>query len=383
MLRASVAIEYMLIGMGPCLSVPAAGIRLRSYDTGTRSTFESHAKLHRELDHSPALSPSTHARTSPHRIGGRQEGGSFSHTMSLPTAAAANHQFTSLAKTLPEKLQRFLARYPPPQLFGVGAPRSQTGHQADSRNPFRPKRHPATGRWHNPVYSARRQADLVKLARAHGVEELLPHTEKKTEVRLARKVEFGSRVKGTGVGQKVKGRIHERQLAVKYVPIPARDGGGAAGVSRCACWTLADFAVQDGQEERGHAQDAGAHQGVEGGRFDVAILFAFRDSAKRQYRLEGKTGPGGRNEGLLSHDGLSLTAQICVAHAHQHKNTRVEYTALPKQAPEVLFRCPSIPHVKIVEPSVGTHDGCRIIFHPCSVNYLTPAWEGCSIAITS
>lgn len=74
-----------------------------------------------------------------------------------------------------------------------------------------------TGKWHDPKYSLRRQAELVKLAREHGVEELLPYTEKGTETRLAKRVEFGLRVKGTGLGEKVKGHKHERVLVAKYV----------------------------------------------------------------------------------------------------------------------------------------------------------------------
>lgn len=58
---------------------------------------------------------------------------------------------------------------------------------------------------------------LVKLAREHGVEELLPETNKGTEYQLAQRVEHGLRVKGTGVGQKVKGHIHERHMIAKYV----------------------------------------------------------------------------------------------------------------------------------------------------------------------
>lgn len=56
---------------------------------------------------------------------------------------------------------------------------------------------------------------LVKLAREHGVEELLPETNKGTEYQLAQRVEHGLRVKGTGVGQKVKGHIHERHMIAK------------------------------------------------------------------------------------------------------------------------------------------------------------------------
>lgn len=74
-----------------------------------------------------------------------------------------------------------------------------------------------TGKWHDPVFSLRRQADLVKLARRHGVEELLPHTVKGTEERIRKRVENGLRVKGTGIGQRVKGKESERTLKGRYV----------------------------------------------------------------------------------------------------------------------------------------------------------------------
>ena len=74
-----------------------------------------------------------------------------------------------------------------------------------------------TGKWHDPVFSLRRQAELVKLARQHGVEELLPYTVKGTEERLRRRAENGLRVKGTGVGQRVKGKESERTLKARYV----------------------------------------------------------------------------------------------------------------------------------------------------------------------
>lgn len=141
-----------------------------------------------------------------------------------------------------------------------------TGYQQDRPNPFLPMRHPVTGKWHDPVYSLRRQAELVKLAREHGVEELLPPTPKGTEERLRRRVEFGLRVKGTGVGQQVKGHAHERQMVAKYV---SPQGGGeqtpAAYLyerNEANGWTFA----QDGEEERSHAQHAEAHQGMEAGK---------------------------------------------------------------------------------------------------------------------
>jgi len=53
---------------------------------------------------------------------------------------------------------------------------------------------------------------LTKLARNHGVEELLPYTIKKAEERAKRREEHGLRVKGTGTGQRVKGHEWERTL---------------------------------------------------------------------------------------------------------------------------------------------------------------------------
>ena len=50
----------------------------------------------------------------------------------------------------------------------------------------------------------------MKLARANGIEDLLPPSPKSTEARIQRRVETGLRVKGTGVGQRVKGKKWER-----------------------------------------------------------------------------------------------------------------------------------------------------------------------------
>lgn len=52
----------------------------------------------------------------------------------------------------------------------------------------------------------------MKMARANGVEELLPFTVKGTDERIRRREESGLRVKGTGVGQKVKGKLWERTM---------------------------------------------------------------------------------------------------------------------------------------------------------------------------
>ncbi|KAF4617020.1 hypothetical protein G7Y89_g15128 [Cudoniella acicularis] len=146
-------------------------------------------------------------------------------------------QYVKLAESLPPRLTRFFARYPPQALSQTTStpnPSTSTStisntlppsseatsanHESSSNdeltvpNPFRTQKHAVTGKWHDPVFSLRRQADLVKLARKHGVEELLPYTVKSTEERLRKRVENGLRVKGTGIGQRVKGKESERTL---------------------------------------------------------------------------------------------------------------------------------------------------------------------------
>ncbi|KAI0196849.1 hypothetical protein F4808DRAFT_301499 [Astrocystis sublimbata] len=127
-----------------------------------------------------------------------------------------NMHYVELGKQLHRRLQRFLAKYPPTQILPANT-RTNTAQveQGLTPNPFLPFKHPITGKWHDPEVSLRRQAELVKLAREEGVEELLPFTHKGTEERVRVRVEQGLRVRGTGVGQKVKGHLHERMLATK------------------------------------------------------------------------------------------------------------------------------------------------------------------------
>ncbi|KAJ4380342.1 hypothetical protein N0V86_004653 [Didymella sp. IMI 355093] len=148
-----------------------------------------------------------------------------------------------LARTLPPRLLRFFQRYPPPQLFPTitsqiaatpadtpsapsipsttaAAPLADTPAVESTANPddlsfpnpFLPTKNFTTGRWHGPVYGLRKQADLVKLADAHGVVDLLPWTIKKPGEKEARRIERGLTVKGTGEGQRVKGKLWERTL---------------------------------------------------------------------------------------------------------------------------------------------------------------------------
>ena len=153
---------------------------------------------------------------------------------------ASAESYVKLAQSLPPRLLRFFSRYPPrlnsnPEKIPSSDPALNTSaptflahnneqissHQvlepSSLPNPFKCHKHPATGKWHDPVFSLRRQADLVKLARTHGVEELLPFTVKGTNYRIQKRAEQGLRVKGTGVMQKVKGHKWERMMRGKMI----------------------------------------------------------------------------------------------------------------------------------------------------------------------
>ncbi|KAI4134044.1 MAG: hypothetical protein LQ347_001848 [Umbilicaria vellea] len=153
---------------------------------------------------------------------------------------STQQHYVKLAQTLPPKLLRFFARYPPPAISQSIIQKSSSGYSSTTTalntsssdpnasrdetvlslppgmpevlNPFQCQKHPITGNRHDPIYSLRRQADLVKIARANGLEELLPFTVKGTEARIRKREELGLRVKGTGVGQKVKGKARERTM---------------------------------------------------------------------------------------------------------------------------------------------------------------------------
>ena len=80
-------------------------------------------------------------------------------------------------------------------------------------NPFLPKK--TNNEWAGAAIGLRRQAELVKLAKKHGVEALLPASRKSTQFKHQRLLERGLRVKGTGEGQRVKGHKWERQYEAK------------------------------------------------------------------------------------------------------------------------------------------------------------------------
>ncbi|KAJ5128905.1 hypothetical protein N7526_007071 [Penicillium atrosanguineum] len=85
------------------------------------------------------------------------------------------------------------------------------------RNPFLPRKIFNAGKqkWIGPRYGLRQQADLVKLAIKYNVEPLLPPSIKSTEYKAARLAERGLRIKGTGIGQKVKGHKWERTMEAR------------------------------------------------------------------------------------------------------------------------------------------------------------------------
>lgn len=229
----------------------------------------------------------------------RQEGGAnipikkeqTAKMASLVTYGQQTKQYIARAQSLPGPLLRFLARYPPKQIRDPDQPK--THFQQERPNPFLSTVHPITGRRHEPVYSLRRQADLVKKARKFGIEELLPYTPKKTEIKLAKKVKFGSRVKGTGVGQRVKGHKHERDLGSKYVVEATWAVARRRSTTGNKVVSWADLETQDGKEERGHAQHAGAHQRMESGTSELHSRLGTSLYANGLCRLAGRTGRGG------------------------------------------------------------------------------------------
>ncbi|GAB7354723.1 hypothetical protein MBLNU459_g5139t1 [Dothideomycetes sp. NU459] len=153
--------------------------------------------------------------------------------------AAVNPEHLRLARSLPAQLLSFFKKHPPAALQPASATAtsasttttttatstsspdqpaaaSQTASSADPSlartNPFLPFKNPLTNRWQPAAYSLRRQADLVKLAQKHHVLSLLPWSPKSPAEVERKRAEHGLRVKGTGVGQKVKGKMWERTL---------------------------------------------------------------------------------------------------------------------------------------------------------------------------
>ncbi|KAL4902227.1 hypothetical protein BDW74DRAFT_158824 [Aspergillus multicolor] len=166
--------------------------------------------------------------------------------------AALQPTSTGLIAKLPLRLRNFFARYPPQQYSAAAMPpadpnlppaptpeslpspytpnRDAKGHEPSDptiispsralltsanpefHNPFLPRKNFRTGKWVGPRFGLRQQADLVKLAAKYNVEALLPPGKKSTEYKEMRRAERGLQVKGTGIGQKVKGHKWERTM---------------------------------------------------------------------------------------------------------------------------------------------------------------------------
>ncbi|EED16492.1 60S ribosomal protein L25, putative [Talaromyces stipitatus ATCC 10500] len=82
-------------------------------------------------------------------------------------------------------------------------------------NPFLPQPSPGGKKWRSPKYGLRQQADLIKLAKKYDVEQLLPTSRKSTVFKETRLAERGLAIKGTGIGQKVKGHKWERTMETR------------------------------------------------------------------------------------------------------------------------------------------------------------------------
>ena len=125
--------------------------------------------------------------------------------------AATSVDAVNLAKALPPRLLRFFKKFPPRQpptepippstltttdesgkTFSITVPNNRhvtalPPFSDATFNPFLPWLNPQTKKWRPPVYSLRQQADICKMARHYGVEELLPWSRKMLSVKKAKK----------------------------------------------------------------------------------------------------------------------------------------------------------------------------------------------------
>lgn len=135
---------------------------------------------------------------------------------------------TPETSTLPTPYTQDRTLKPPKPVDPLSLPSRSLLHTSRQyRNPFLPHKNFRTGKWFSPRYGLREQADLVKLAIRYNVEALLPPGKKSSEYKEVRRAERGLAIKGTGVGQKVKGhkwertmeeRLDERKKAVMEMP---------------------------------------------------------------------------------------------------------------------------------------------------------------------
>ncbi|KAK6461326.1 mitochondrial ribosomal protein MRPL25 [Scheffersomyces coipomensis] len=73
---------------------------------------------------------------------------------------------------LPQKLHNFFIKFPPrPYAEYSVKPSVITDPHL---NPFLPNKNPESGKWQGPKFSLRRSADLFKMAKKFGIQDLLP-----------------------------------------------------------------------------------------------------------------------------------------------------------------------------------------------------------------
>ncbi|ORY12078.1 hypothetical protein BCR34DRAFT_483212 [Clohesyomyces aquaticus] len=167
--------------------------------------------------------------------------------VSVPIPVRSVQDPAQVGRALPALLKNFLQKYPPPALFPpttslsttstipnapptasvasatssanpnvpateTPTPTTTAEHELPYPNPFLPRKNYVTGKWWGPKYGLMKQAKLVKQAQQFGLVDLLPYTIKKPGEKEKRRIERGLQVKGTGVGQKVKGKMWERTL---------------------------------------------------------------------------------------------------------------------------------------------------------------------------
>lgn len=105
--------------------------------------------------------------------------------------------------------------YTPPDPAAFSPSKAFLYSHPEFPNPFLPRKNFRNGKWFGPRYGLRQQADLVKLAIKYNVEPLLPPGRKSTEYKEIRQSERGLQIKGTGIGQKVKGHKWERTMEAR------------------------------------------------------------------------------------------------------------------------------------------------------------------------
>ncbi|KAJ9633503.1 uncharacterized protein PV06_06196 [Exophiala oligosperma] len=122
------------------------------------------------------------------------------------SSAAAPEQTSQTASAITVTSDELAPPTPTP------TPQSSSTANSLPPNPFLPRKNFVTGKWAGAKIGLRRQAELVKLAKECQIEELLPPGRKSTAFKQSRLLERGLAVRGTGVGQKVKGHQWERHV---------------------------------------------------------------------------------------------------------------------------------------------------------------------------